>query len=139
MSKQSIEMLGDTEIELVVVGDKIRADGFFGQKDGLHSVAWSLEDFSGRIFIDASLETDPQENDWFSIFLDGSKPYIEYPLIPALPSGRNGDTTVDAFTFQGNFLWLRVRMDKSNIRPVATTDTEKSLLGSINRLKANGK
>lgn len=137
MSKQSVEMLGDTGIELVVVGEKIRADGFFGQKDGLHSIAWSLEDFTGRIFIDASLETDPQENDWFPIHLDGSKAYIEYPLISVSPSGANGDTTVDAFTFQGNFLWLRVRIDKTHVRPIPTTDSEKSLLGSVRKVLLN--
>ena len=59
MAKVSVQMLGDTQIELDVTGDKIRADGFFGQKDGLHSVSWSLEDFTGRIFLEASLETDP--------------------------------------------------------------------------------
>ncbi len=137
MSKQSVEMLGDTAIALEAVGEKIRADGFFGQKDGLHSVAWSLEDFTGRIFLEASLETDPEENDWFSIFLDGSKSFIEYPLIPASPSGKRGDTSVDAFTFQGNFLWLRVKMDKQYVRPVATTDAEKSLLGSIKKVLLN--
>ncbi len=137
MSKQSVLMLGDTAIELEAVGEKIRADGFFGMKDGLHSVAWSLEDFTGRIFIDASLETDPQENDWFPLFLDGTKAFTEYPLIPALPSGKNGDTTVDAFTFQGNFLWLRIRMDKTYVRPIPTTDTQKSLLGSIKKVLLN--
>lgn len=131
-------MLGDTGIQLEAVGDKIRADGYFGQKDGLHSVAWVLEDFTGRIFIEASLETDPEETDWFSIFLDGSKAYIEYPLIPGAPTGKNGgDTMVDAFTFQGNFLWLRVRMDKTYVRPVPTTDSQKSLLGSITKVLLN--
>ena len=137
MSKQSINMLPDTGIELEAVGDKIRADGWFGQKDGLHSVAWSLEDFTGRIFIEASLETDPQDNDWFSIFLDGTKAFIEYPIQPGTPSGAIGDTMLDAFTFQGNFLWLRIRMDKTYVRPVATTDSEKSLLGSIKKVLLN--
>ena len=130
-------MLGDTAIELEATGDKIRADGFFGQKDGLHSVAWSLEDFTGRIFLEASLETDPQDNDWFSIHLDGSKTFVEYPLKPGDPSGAKGDTMIDAFTFQGNFLWLRVKMDKSFVRPIPTTDTEKSFLGSIKKVLLN--
>lgn len=137
MSKQSVQMLGDTAIALEAVGEKIRADGFFGQKDGLHSVAWSLEDFTGRIFLEASLETDPQENDWFPIHLDGSKIFIEYPLISTSPSGKRGDTLVDAFTFQGNFLWLRVKMDKTFVRPIAVTDTEKSFLGSIKKVLLN--
>ncbi len=137
MGKQSVLMLGDTGIEQNVTGDKVRADGFFGQKDGLHSVAWTLEDFTGRIFIEASLETDPQENDWFTIFLDGAKPYIEYPLNPVDPTGAHGDTFIDAFTFQGNFIWLRVRIDRSFVVPEPTTDTEKGLLGSIGKVLLN--
>lgn len=137
MAKVSVQMLGDTQIELNVTGDKVRADGFFGQKDGLHQVAWSLEDFTGRIFLEASLETDPQETDWFTLFLDGSKAFIEYPLIPGDPSGAKGDTLVDSFTFQGNFIWLRVRIDREYIRPVPTTDIDKSLLGSVRKVLLN--
>jgi len=137
MGKQSILVLGNTGIEQNVTSDKVRADGFFGQKDGLHSMAWTLEDFTGRIFIEASLATDPQENDWFPIFLNGAKPYIEYPLDPINPTGPHGDTGVDAFTFQGNFLWLRVRIDRSFVVPVPTTDAEKGLLGSIGKVLLN--
>ena len=137
MAKASVEMLGNTGINLEAVGDKIRADGWFGQKDGLHSVALYLEDFTGRIFIEASLENDPQDEDWFPIFLDGAKAYVEYPLVPGDPSGAHGDTMIDAFTFQGNFLWVRIRMDKTYYRPLPTTDTEKSLLGSIKKVLLN--
>jgi len=137
MAKVSTLMLGDTQLELDVTGDKIRADGFFGQKDGLHTVAWFLEDFTGRIFLEASLESDPQDDDWFSVFLDGSKAFIEYPLISGSPTGAKGDTLVDAFTFMGNFIYLRVRIDRSFIRPFPTTDVEKSLLGSVKKVLLN--
>lgn len=137
MAKVSVQMLGDTQLELDVTGDKVRADGWFGAKDGLHSVAWTLENFTGRIFLEASLETDPQENDWFPLFLDGSKAFIEYPLIPGDPSGVRGDTMVDSFTFMGNFIWLRVRIDRSYIRPLPTSDLEKSLLGSVTKVLLN--
>ena len=137
MGKQSILVLGTTGIEQNVTSDKVRADGFFGQKDGLHTILWQLEDFTGRIFLEASLETDPEENDWFAIQLDGAKPFIEYPLDPVNPSGPHGDTDVDAFTFQGNFLFIRVRIDRSFVVPVPTTDAEKGLLGSIGKVLLN--
>jgi len=88
MGKQSILVLGNTGIEQNVTSDKVRADGWFGEKDGLHTILWQLEDFTGRIFLEASLETDPEENDWFPIQLDGAKSYIEYPLDPINPSVR---------------------------------------------------
>ena len=137
MAKISVQMLGDTLAELNVTGDKIKADSFFGMKDGLHQVSWSLEDFTGRIFLEATLESDPQEGDWFSIFLDGSNAFIEYPLIPLSPTGSNGDTMVDSFTFLGNFLYVRVRMDRSFVRPVPSTEAEIAELGSIKKVLLN--
>lgn len=135
MPKESVLMLGDTGINLNLTGDKIRADGFFGRSDGLHSISLNLEDFTGRFFIEASLETNPTENDWFPIFLDGCNPYIEYPL--GVPTGTKGDTFTDAFTFEGNFIWLRARIDRSYIVPTPITDSEKSMLGSIRKVLLN--
>lgn len=137
MSKVSVQMLEDTALELSVTGEKIRADGWFGNKDGLHSVAFYLSNFTGRIFLDASLETEPTSSDWFSIFLDGGNAFIEYPLDFLNPTGTQGDTKVDAVTFQGNFLWLRIRIDKTYIVPTPTTDSEKSLLGSVIKVLLN--
>ena len=137
MGKQSILVLGDTGIEQNVTSDKVRADGWFGQKDGLHTILWQLEDFTGRIFLEASLETEPEEKDWFPIQLDGAKSFIEYPLNSLDPSGPHGDTFVDAFTFQLNALWIRVRINRSFVVPVPTTDAEKGLLGSIGKVLLN--
>lgn len=137
MSKQSVVLLGDTFIEQNVTGDAVRADAWFGFKDGIHTVTFHLENFTGRIFIEASLESDPQESDWFAIFLNGSKPYIQYPLDSLNPTGIDGDTFVDAFTFQGNFLWLRARIDRTYFVPAPTTDAEKSLLGSVRKILLN--
>lgn len=137
MSKQSVVLLGDTFIELNVTGDAVRADAWFGLRDGIHTVTFHLENFTGRIFIEASLASDPQEDDWFAVFLNGAKPYMQYPLKPLEPTGITGDTFVDAFTFQGNFLWLRARVDRSFVVPVPTTDSEKSLLGSVRKILLN--
>lgn len=137
MSKQSVVVLDDTGIVMNVTGDKIKADAWFGFTDGLHTVTFHLENFTGRIFLEASLESDPQEIDWFSIFLNGANAFIEYPLDPLTPTGVAGDTFVDAFTFQGNFLYIRVRIDRSYITPVPTTDVEKSLLGSVKKILLN--
>lgn len=131
-------MLGDTGNSMEAVGEKIRADAYYAQSDGLHSVAIHLQNFTGRIYIEATLISDPQENDWFPIILSGGSAYVEYPLIPGQPSsGLQGDTMVDAFTFQGNFLYLRARMDKTYYRPIPASNAEKALLGSITKIMLN--
>lgn len=137
MSKQSVQVLGDTQVNLNLTGDKIRADGFFGYKDGLHTVTFHIEDFTGRIYLEATLESNPAETDWFALYLDGQNAYKQYPLIAVAPTGVTGDTMVDAFTFQGNFLYIRARMDRSYVVPVPTTEVEISLLGSIKKVLLN--
>lgn len=145
MSIQSILVLSDTGTELNVTSDKVRADGWFGAHDGLHTIAFFLSNFTGRIFLEATLATEPETTDWFPVVLDGTKAYVEYPLAPPLnsafnsvdPTGGDGSTFVDAFTLQGNFLWLRVRIDRSYIKPVPTTDSEKALLGSVRKVLLN--
>ena len=129
--------MSDTLIELNVTGDAVRADAWFLNKDGLHTVTFHLENLTGRIFIEASLASVPEENDWFTVNLNGAQPFAQYPLKPLEPTGITGDTFVDAYTFQGNFLWLRARLDRSYVIPVPTTDTEKSLLGSIRKILLN--
>ncbi len=137
MGKQSVLVLGNTGIEQNVTSDKAKADSFFGQKDGLHTMAWTLEDFTGRVFIDATLALDPEEIDWFPILLNGARAFIEYPLDSINPTGPHGDTGVDAVTFKGNFLFVRFRIDRSFVVPVPTTDAEKGLLGSIDKVLLN--
>jgi hypothetical protein len=138
MSTQSIVILPDTAIELNVTGPETRADAWYGLKDGLHTVTFHLENFTGRIFIEASLETIPASTDWFSVYLNGAKDYMQYPIDPLAPiSGSSGDTFVDAYTFQGNFLWLRARVDRSYYVPAPATDDEKSALGSVKKVLLN--
>lgn len=137
MSKQSITVLTDTGFNLNVTSDPVRADGYFGYKDGLHSISWTLENFTGRIWLEASLASEPQETDWFAVTLDGCNPYVEYPRKPLEPTGPQGDTMVDAYTFQGNFLWVRLRVDRSYVVPQPVTDSEKESLGSVAKALLN--
>lgn len=153
MSRNSIVMLVDTEGEFEVTGEAVRADAFFGQSDGLHTIAIYLQNFIGRIFIEASLELEPEEEDWFPIHLDGDNPYLEFVAEDAslsnipmnLGSGAaRGKDGVIGFTFQGNFLFLRARLDRSFIPnpPMPTTisgnlSTEIAQFGVIRKILLN--
>ena len=125
MSRSSVVMLEDTQGEVNVTGDPVRADAYFGLTDGLHTVAIYFQNFIGRVYIEASLSNDPQENEWFPINLNGERPFLQFSSedgakldaptgLSDQHSGKNG---VEAYTFQGNFLWLRARVDRSHIQP----------------------
>ena len=50
------------------VSDKVKADGYYGNADGLHTVAYiTSSDFVGTITIQGTLATTPTDSDWFTV------------------------------------------------------------------------
>lgn len=77
------------------VSDKVKADGYYGNADGLHTVAYICSsDFVGTIKMQGSLATDPGASDWFDI--DGT----------AVGDGSSAVATTYK-NFTGNFVWVR--------------------------------
>lgn len=76
-------------------GDAFRGDGYYGYADGLHTVSYFVDGFVGRIKIQATLVTDPQESDWFDV--DGT----------SYGDGTTPVSTPTGISFTGNFVWIR--------------------------------
>ena len=77
------------------VSDKVKADGYYGNEDGLHTDAYICSsDFVGTIKMQASLATNPESTDWFDI--DGT-------------SVGDGSSVIATqyINFTGNFVWVR--------------------------------
>lgn len=142
MNRISIIMLSDTGDNINVTGEPVRADGYFGYKDGLHTVSIQVSNFRGKIFIEGTLASNPTEDDWFPINLGGERPELDFPLVVdqtkrpvALNTG--GDTGVYAFNFEGNFLYLRARVDRS-IYMIDSDDYEEIRnFGAVSRILLN--
>jgi hypothetical protein len=93
------------------VSDKVKADGYYGNADGLHTVAYICSsDYVGTIKMQASLASDPGSSDWFDI--DGT-------------SVGDGSSVVSTqyINFTGNFVW---------VRSVVTVET-----GSVTKIQLN--
>ncbi len=80
----------DLELE-TITGEKVKGAGFYGLGNGLHTVQIHVTDFTGSVIIQATLATDPQEEDWFNVYEYGAS------------------NTDENFTnnFTGNFVWIR--------------------------------
>lgn len=101
----------------VLVGDKVKGDGFYGRADGFHTVMWNVDNFTGTIAIQGSLEVDPQDSDWVEIPFE-----VVSGDFTVTTSGRvtiqgnlaqrqyTADTAVESYNFKGNFVWVRVRI-----------------------------
>ena len=114
MSRQSVLMLG-TENELDYTGDSVRGDGFYGFSDGIHTVQITVADYIGRIYIQGTLASDPVEADWFNIKVNGNDDYITYGV-----GAGTGVTSTIAYTFQGNMVYLRAKVERSHLGLIIT-------------------
>jgi hypothetical protein len=92
--------------ELTYTSDKVKGDGYYGYADGLHTMSFHFKNFQGRIYCQATLVDTPTEDDWFNIRLDTNTDYYSYTT---------QSTGTVGTTFQGNFVWLRVKIDRDYI------------------------
>lgn len=80
----------DSSLE-VITSDQKKGNGFYGSTDGLHTVQYSVAEFSGDIILQAAIAVDPSEKDWFTVIADTV----------------GNDTTNRIFNFTGNYVWIR--------------------------------
>jgi len=121
-ARKSTVMMTNTGKNHNLTGDAKRADGYYGSTDGIHTVQVTVNNFTGSFGIQGTLATEPTEDDWFDINLNANlnvsstSPYVTFPVNPlAVPTNNTGDDATQAFTFVGNFVWLRAILDRSTI------------------------
>lgn len=138
-ARKSILMMSNTGQNHNVTGDAFRADSWYGRTDGIHTVQVIFSNFTGNFGLQATLEVEPTDDDWFYINLNAntntssSSPLVSFPQNSAAPTGATGDTGTRAFTFVGNFTHLRAILDRSDIAEPSPLDTTKDL-GHIDRV-----
>lgn len=128
-------MLTNTNRELNVTGQKIRADHYYAMSDGIHTVQVVFNNFIGGIRLQGTLSLDPEESDWFDIGLTGchcsNQKIVKYPKDSSNPTGNNGgDSGTDAYTFLGNFSYLRVVVDRTYLGDI----NPEGSFGSVDRV-----
>lgn len=141
MSKTSVLMLTNTQGDLNVAGNAIRADGWYGFSDGLHTIAIYVVNFVGRLWIEASIADTPTDDDWFPVNVSGvpATPYLQFPQDPLRPSGSNGigDLATIGLNVIGNYTWLRARIDRSYLQPQPMQQPEILALGYVDHILLN--
>lgn len=127
----ALSLMDNTGGIVNLVGEKQQGNGYSGFNNPNMTVNIQVVNFTGRVKIQASLVSDPSDNDWFDILLDGNA-YVQYPQIPTRPTGNPfGDTSSLGFTFSGNYTWLRAVMDRSYITPIPLSD---EFLGTVQKI-----
>ena len=107
--------------EMSYTGDKSRGDGFYGYSDGLHTVSFHVNDFTGRIWLQATLLDTPTEADWFNIALATATEYLQI----------DASSVTQGATFTGNFVYIRAKIDRTYLVD-QTYDT--TTHGAVNKI-----
>lgn len=108
--------------EMNMYSTEVKGDSYYGYTDGLHTIQVTYGQFIGRLRLQASLIVEPGADDWFDI-------------IPNTTTGRafntagfiqfNADNPAngsEAYTFRGNFAWVRTYMDRQHVGDGVTYD-----------------
>lgn len=154
----TVIMMSNTQEVANLTGQSCKADGWYGHTEGLHTIVMNVINFTGRIFIEASLAMTPTDDDWFELDLShhgfhshhddqdcgcdhshNHGNYIQFPRNPNVPTGSQetgGDTGSFGFTFRINALWLRARLDRTYLDPALYDLDPNSLqaLGYVNKI-----
>lgn len=129
IQRRNATILTSTGNEMNASGLSVKADSYYGYTDGFHTIQTVYDNFVGRFRIQATLSLDPTEADWFDLNQDIS----QYGSITNQATAWNAAGYVQfnandpasgsqAYSFTGNFAYLRVKMDRSYIGDGTTYD-----------------
>lgn len=91
---------------------EIRADAFYGYTDGLHTVAFYFSNFTGKLYLEGTLANVPTSTDWFPLSIQPPNDFMQLTT----------HSGVVARSFQGNFMFVRVRIDRDYLTPAHNND-----------------
>lgn len=126
-------VMTNTDGQFRVTTPPVQANGWYSFTDGLHTVSIQTQNFTGRVHLEGSLATDPQDQDWFAIDL-GGQPWVEFPQQRGAPTGILGDTGTVAYNFRANIMWVRARMERDYMMPDEPTLDYLGRLGVVNKI-----
>jgi hypothetical protein len=86
------------------IGEKHTGDGYYGRSDGLHTVQYSLNGFQGTVILEATLATQPEDEDWFTVYSQ------DHALSGSIPNNAQEKLSV-IHNFTGNYVWVRARLE----------------------------
>lgn len=114
-------LLPNTSRYINLTGDKVLAGGYSSSiSNGLHTliIATGMKGAVGKIFLQGTLEKDPQENDWFNIPFNNGEESVEFPIYKD-PEDKNSEILSNGKVYSYRFdclpVWVRVKIDRTYI------------------------
>ena len=98
-NERSINILSSTGTSMNVTGHKVRYDSWYGYTDGFGTIMVTYNGFQGQMVFEATLSMEPMASDWFTV--TQSENYT------------SEHTDSNSYNIQGNFTYIRARLDRS--------------------------
>lgn len=100
---------------LIYASNPIKGDGYFGGSDGFHTVQIDINQFVGKLEMQGSLASSPQESDWCFVELGTNNMSIDTTGLISEENissveYRTATTNVKSYNFIGNYVWVRARV-----------------------------
>ncbi len=131
LNRKYAVLLSGTGTEMSKFSTEVKGDSYYGYTDGLHTIQVTYSQFIGRLRLQCTLAVEPTENDWFDIQPDNTNGrrfnengYVQF-------NADNPANGSEAYTFQGNFAWVRVYMDRTHMGDSATYDDSYGQLSRV--------
>lgn len=119
------------------VCNPVKSIGYYSHKTNKKSQSISIHtlNFVGRFILEGSLKLNPlNDSDWFIIPLKDNLPYIEYNDYSYM--NQNVIRKNNVYTFFGNYVWLRAKLDRSYLN-ILQSSVQPYDLHSSNVITAN--
>ena len=131
INRRSILLMSGTSTTMNQYSDDVKGDSYYGYTDGFHTIQATYDQFVGRLRIQATLMLEPTSDDWFDIVPQNStgtkfneNGYVQFNADD--PASKS-----EAYSFSGNYAWLRVYMDREHVGDGSTYDNS---YGQVSRI-----
>lgn len=131
INRRSVTIMGSTGTNMNVIGTPIQGDSYYGYTDGLHTFQVTYDQYVGRFRIQATLAMNPGDADWFDVIPHETSGTAWNPAGYVQFNSNNPGLGSEAYTFQGNFTYVRAFLDRYHITDGTTYD---SSYGQISRV-----
>ena len=121
INRRSVTIMSASSTDMNKYSETVKGDSYYGYTDGFHTVQITYNQYVGRLRIQGTLSLNPTSSDWFDIITTTSGAawnpggYIQF-------NANNPADLSEAYSFQGNFTFIRVYMDREHVGDGATYD-----------------
>jgi len=131
INRRSVTIMSASGTEMNKYSETVKGDSYYGFTDGLHTIQVTYNQYVGRLRIQGTLSISPTAADWFDIIPATTAGGFWNPAGYIQLNANNPADLSEAYTFQGNFTFIRVYMDREHVGDGATYD---SSYGQVSRV-----